>query len=218
MLLSMSTTHPSDLSDAEWACVQRYLPPVSTRGRPRTHPLRRVLDAIFYLVRTGCAWRYLPCNFPPAPGWSPDGHRIKVPLNYNRGPEKVWVYGALRVRDGQALTQTAHFRNTSGYLELLQTLDHAYPTGDLYLIADNLASHTSGPIREWLDAHPRIQHAFIPVGASWLNLIEGWWRIFRRKAFAGQSLADDHDIAYVHPDRHRAPQSPCHALGLGTAA
>ncbi len=53
----------------------------------------------------------------------------------------------------------------------------------------------SGPIQEWLAAHPRIQQAFIPVGAAWLNLIEGWWRIFRRKAFTGVSLADADDIA-----------------------
>jgi putative transposase len=61
----MSMTYPSDLSDAEWACVRRYFPALSTRGRPRTHPLRRILDAIFYIVRSGCAWRYLPCNYPP---------------------------------------------------------------------------------------------------------------------------------------------------------
>jgi putative transposase len=61
----MSLPYPSDLTDAEWACVQRQLPPLSTRGRPRTHPLRRILDAIFYVVRSGCAWRYLPSNFPP---------------------------------------------------------------------------------------------------------------------------------------------------------
>jgi putative transposase len=61
----MSTTYPSDLTDAEWVCVQRYLPPLSTRGRPRIHQLRRILDAIFYVVRSGCAWRYLPANFPP---------------------------------------------------------------------------------------------------------------------------------------------------------
>jgi DDE superfamily endonuclease len=138
-----------------------------------------------------------PRNFPPAPGWSVDGHRIKVPLDYGRGPEKVWIYGALCVRDGVALTQTASARNTAGYLALLQALDRAYPDGDLFLIADNLASHSSGPIREWLTDHPRIQHAFIPVGAAWLNLIEGWWRPFRRKAFAGQSLANHRDIAYV---------------------
>src|SRR5690242_5109045 len=43
----------------------------------------------------------IPRTFPPAPGWSPDGHRIKALLDYSRGPEKTWVYGALRVRDGK---------------------------------------------------------------------------------------------------------------------
>jgi putative transposase len=61
----MSTSYPSDLTDAEWECAQRYLPPLSRRGRPRKHPLRRILDAIFYVLRTGCPWRYLPTNFPP---------------------------------------------------------------------------------------------------------------------------------------------------------
>ncbi len=61
----MSTTYPSDLTDAEWACAQRFLSPLSTRGRPHTHSLRRILDALFYVVRTGCAWRYLPTTFPP---------------------------------------------------------------------------------------------------------------------------------------------------------
>jgi DDE superfamily endonuclease len=138
-----------------------------------------------------------PRNFPPAPGWSADGHRSKAPLDYGRGPDKVWIYGALAVQDGQVLTQTAPARNTAGYLALLQALDHPFPQGDLSLITDKLSSHSSGPIRDWLSAHPRIQHAFLPVGAAWLNLIEGWWRLFRRKAFAGPSLADHHDSAYV---------------------
>jgi putative transposase len=37
----------------------------SSRSRPRTHALREIFDAIFYVLRKGCAWRYLPCNFPP---------------------------------------------------------------------------------------------------------------------------------------------------------
>ncbi len=61
MLRYMPTTYPSDLTDAEWECVQRYLPPLSQRGRPRIHPLRRIFD----VLRTGCASRYLPANFPP---------------------------------------------------------------------------------------------------------------------------------------------------------
>jgi transposase InsO family protein len=134
-----------------------------------------------------------------------------VPLDYERGPDRVWIYGALCVRDGQVLTQTAPSRNTTGYLALLTALDHAYPHGDLSLVADNLASHLSGPIRDWLADHLRIQHAFIPVGAAWLNLIEGWWRLFRRKAFAGVSLADADDFAYAtrlataHLNRHASP-------------
>jgi putative transposase len=61
----MSTIYPSNLSDAEWAYMQRYLPSGTTRGRPRTHSLRDIIDAIFYVLRTGCPWRYLPANFPP---------------------------------------------------------------------------------------------------------------------------------------------------------
>jgi transposase len=136
-----------------------------------------------------------PRAFPPAPGWSADGHRIKAHLAYGRGTDKIWVYGALRVHEGQVLTQTAPARNTSGYLALLAAVAQANPTGDLYLIADNLASHTSRPIQDWLAEHPRVHPVPIPVGASWLNLIEGWWRIFRRKAFSGQDFANHHDLA-----------------------
>jgi hypothetical protein len=46
------------------------------------------------------------------------------------------------------LCQAARSRNTAGYLDLLHTVDWTYPSGELYLIADNLASHTSGPIRD----------------------------------------------------------------------
>ena len=136
-----------------------------------------------------------PRTFPPAPGWSPAGHRIKAPLEYSRGEDKAWVSGALGVRDGQTLTQTAPSRNTAGYLTLLQALDQAYPTGELYLIADNLSSHTSGPIQAWLAEHLRGHHAFIPVGAAWLNLIEGWWRWLPRAAVAGQCFANRAEIA-----------------------
>ena len=77
-----------------------------------------------------------PRTFPPAPGWSPGAQRIKAPLEYSRGPDKVWVYGTLRVRDGQALTFTAPSRNTAGYRQLLDRLDRANPDGELYVISD----------------------------------------------------------------------------------
>jgi putative transposase len=61
----MTRIYPSDLSDAEWECLQQHLPSEPPRGRPRTHDPRAIFNAIFYVLRTGCAWRYLPGNFPP---------------------------------------------------------------------------------------------------------------------------------------------------------
>jgi transposase len=57
--------YPSDTSDEQWALIEPLLPPVNNGGRPEKHPRRAVVDAILYVVRTGCAWRQLPTDFPP---------------------------------------------------------------------------------------------------------------------------------------------------------
>ena len=61
----MRTSYPSTRTLAEWETLQRHLPPLPKRGRPPIHFLRSIFDAIFYILRTGCPWRYLPANFPP---------------------------------------------------------------------------------------------------------------------------------------------------------
>jgi putative transposase len=61
----MRKRYPTDLSDEEWSCIEPHLPAPSAPGRPRLHTLREILDAIFYIVRSGCAWRLLPHDFPP---------------------------------------------------------------------------------------------------------------------------------------------------------
>jgi putative transposase len=58
-------TYPTDLTDAEYVHLLPHLPPPCARGRPRLRPLRVIVDAIFYVVRTGCQWRLLPREFPP---------------------------------------------------------------------------------------------------------------------------------------------------------
>ena len=59
--------YPSDLSDAQWLVIAAHLPAdlPGRRGRPRIWPVRRIIEAIMYVDRTGCAWRYLPADFPP---------------------------------------------------------------------------------------------------------------------------------------------------------
>ena len=136
----------------------------------------------------------VPRTFPPAPGWSADGHRVKAPLEYGRGSEKTWVYGGLRVADGQTVTCTAPSRNSVHYQRFLSLVEQANPMGEVVVITDNLSSHTSVATRDWLAGHPRLQQVFIPKKACWLNLQEGWWRLFRRQALAGQCFADAGEI------------------------
>src|ERR671911_394031 len=62
---SMRRAYQTDLSDAEGACIEPHLPTPKAPGRPRVHSLREILNAIFYIVRSGCAWRLLPHDFPP---------------------------------------------------------------------------------------------------------------------------------------------------------
>jgi transposase len=59
--------YPSDLTDVQWQLIAPHLPPdlPGRRGRPRIWPRRAIIEAILYLDRTGCAWRYLPADFPP---------------------------------------------------------------------------------------------------------------------------------------------------------
>ena len=57
--------YPSDLTDEQWALLRPLLPPAKPGGRPRSVDLREVVNAMLYLLRTGCPWRSLPHDLPP---------------------------------------------------------------------------------------------------------------------------------------------------------
>lgn len=57
--------YPTDMSDEEWGCMEPLMPVPACTGRPRKVDLREVINALRYLVRTGCEWRMLPRDFPP---------------------------------------------------------------------------------------------------------------------------------------------------------
>src|SRR3954452_20413358 len=56
--------YPSDVTDDQWALIEPHIP-VHPGGRPRPTDVRDVVDAVLYILRTGCQWRYLPKDFPP---------------------------------------------------------------------------------------------------------------------------------------------------------
>ncbi|WP_273795186.1 IS5 family transposase [Brucella intermedia] len=57
--------YPTDLTDAEWLLIEPLMPTAGRRGRPRKTDLREVVNALRYLVRSGCGWEMLPKDFPP---------------------------------------------------------------------------------------------------------------------------------------------------------
>ena len=61
----MKRRHSTDLSDAEWECLETHVAAPNKHGRSRIHGSRIILNAIFYVLKSGCPWRLLPYDFPP---------------------------------------------------------------------------------------------------------------------------------------------------------
>jgi putative transposase len=74
-MFSSLRLYPSDLSDREWEILFPLIPPAEPGARPRKWPMRRILNAVFYLSRSGCQWRMLPREFPP---WSTVHHYFRL--------------------------------------------------------------------------------------------------------------------------------------------
>ncbi len=77
MIIRRPQRYPSDMKDKEWEIIQPLLPPIAANQQNK---LRKILDAIFYIDRTGCQWRALPHEYPPWSSvyyhfakWSKDG-------------------------------------------------------------------------------------------------------------------------------------------------
>ena len=91
--------YPTDLSDAEYACLAPHLPAPTSRGRPRLWPWREILDTIFDIVRTGCQWRLLPREFPP---WQTVYHYFRLWRLHGTGERlKAAFRERLRIRAGR---------------------------------------------------------------------------------------------------------------------
>src|SRR4029453_12601661 len=63
--MNLRQPYPTDLSDKEWELIKHLVPEARPGGRPEAYPKRGILNAIFYLLRSGCSWRMLPHDLPP---------------------------------------------------------------------------------------------------------------------------------------------------------
>ena len=83
-------SYPTDLSDQEWQLLKPLLPPPKLGGRPIKYSRREVVNAIWYVQRTGCAWRMLPHDLPP---WRTTFHCFRT---WRRDGTWERVHAALR--------------------------------------------------------------------------------------------------------------------------
>ena len=87
------------------------------------------------------------------------------------------LFAALNVLDGQVIAQCQQRHRHTEWLKFLRKIDRQTPKGKtLHLIADNYATHKHPAVLEWLAKHPRFHMHFTPTSASWLNMVERFFR------------------------------------------
>jgi len=97
--------YPSDLTDAEWVLVEPMIPPAKRGGRRREVNVREVLNAIFYVLSTGCQWQALPKDLPP----KSTAHSYFMLWDWDGTLERIHhaLYVATREREGREASPTA---------------------------------------------------------------------------------------------------------------
>ncbi len=97
--------YPSDLTDAEWALAEPMIPPAKRGGRRREVNVREVLNAIFYVLSTGCQWQALPKDLPP----KSTAHSYFMLWDWDGTLERIHhaLYVATREREGREASPTA---------------------------------------------------------------------------------------------------------------
>jgi transposase len=119
------------------------------------------------------------------------GRPMQVEHEYQRAGATHLV-AAFDTRSGQVYGVTTRRKRQVEYLTLLEHLDQAIPASVtiIHLLADNVSVHHGKLVRRWLAAHPRFVAHFTPVHCSWMNPVEQWFGILRRKRLRSPNFAD----------------------------
>jgi transposase len=146
----------------------------------------------------------------PGEQYVPGTLRATFEPDYGRRGTR-WVHGAFEPATGEATVIVTERRDSASHLQLLEQLIARFPAERWLVIEDNLSIHASRDVKLALLAWPEIQVQFLPRYASWMNLIEPWWKQLKSLALKGRRFdtADEiqdamqHALAYWND--HRRP-------------
>src|SRR3954451_15866139 len=119
------------------------------------------------------------------------GRPIQVEHEYRRAGA-AHLFAAFDTRSGRVYGVTTRRKRQVEYLSLLEHLDQTIPASvtTIHLLADNVSVHHGKLVQRWLAAHPRFAAHFTPVHCSWMNPVEQWFGILRRKRLRSPNFAD----------------------------
>jgi transposase len=119
------------------------------------------------------------------------GRPLQVEHEYER-KGALHLFAAFDTRSGRAHGECFYRKRQVEFITFLEQLDRAVaPTiATIHLLADNVSVHHGRKVRRWLAKHPRFVVHFTPVHCSWMNPVEQWFSILRRKRLRHPSFAD----------------------------
>jgi transposase len=173
--------HPRTPRDATFAAQVRAVADLLTRLLD-AHEVVLSLDEMTSLQPRS---RRVPTR-PAQPG-----RPMQVEHEYTRAGA-THLFAAFDTRSGQVYGVTTRRKRQIEYLTLLEHLDHTLPATitTIHLLADNVSVHHGKLVQRWLAAHPRFVTHFTPVHCSWMNPVEQWFGILRRKRLRSTNFAD----------------------------
>jgi transposase len=126
-------------------------------------------------------------TLPAQPGPKP----VKIEHTYGRGGA-VNLFAAFDTRSGEVIGLCRRRKRQVEFIELLEEIDRTTPASAtlIHLVCDNVSVHHGKLVRAWLERHPRFKMHFTPVHCSWMNQIEQWFSILRRKRLAAPNFKD----------------------------
>lgn len=112
----------------------------------------------------------------------PGNHSVQLENEYSR-IGALHLVAALDTRSGEVIGICRRRKRQVEIIELLEEIDRRVPRNvrTIWIVCDNVSTHSGKAIQAWLKAHPRFRLQFTPVHCSWMNQIEQWFSIIQRK-------------------------------------